>query len=248
MRELTRPDTIAELAAYVCSQHRDHPTRVAVDGTTASGKSTIARELTEAVEGLGRPAIHLTMDGYHQPRDHRYRKGKLSAEGYYEDAYDFTALVRRVLVPMGPDGDRRYQTRIIDLDSDRPIDEPSQVAPADSVLIVDGSFLQRPEIAGHWDHRIFVNTRFDLALARGIARDAAALGGRAKAEVAYRSRYHAAGQLYIDAVHPAERATVVLDNDDLAHPVLHYSGGAVPALGRGADDHGLRGSQQHGSR
>jgi hypothetical protein len=41
-------------------------------------------ELTDAVQALGRPTIHLTLDGYHHPRDHRYQKGKLSAEGYYE--------------------------------------------------------------------------------------------------------------------------------------------------------------------
>jgi uridine kinase len=221
--EPTRSETIAELAAFVCSQKRNHPTRVAVDGTTASGKSTIARELTEAAAAAGRPAVHLTMDGYHQPRDHRYRKGKLSAEGYYEDAYDFAAFVEKVLLPMGPHGDRRYRTRIIDLASDEPIDEPPRVAPADSVLIVDGSFLQRPEIAEHWDFRIFVNTSFATALARGIARDAAAFGGEADALVAYQSRYHAAARLYIDAVHPAERATVVVDNDDLDHPKFRFA-------------------------
>lgn len=214
---------MAKLAAFICSQKSEHPTRVAVDGTTASGKSTIARELTEAIGAAGRPAIHLTMDGYHQPRVHRYRKGKLSAEGYYEDAYDFGAFVQKVLVPLGPDGDRRFRTRIIDLASNEPVDEPTRLAPPDSVLIVDGSFLQRSEIAEHWDCCIFVNTSFDVALARGLARDAVALGGEANALVAYQSRYHAAARLYIDAVRPAERATVVLDNDHLEHPVLHYS-------------------------
>jgi uridine kinase len=216
---------MAKLAAFVCLLKREHPTRVAVDGTTASGKSTIARELTEAVEAVGRPAIHLTMDGYHHPRAHRYRKGKLSAEGYYEDAYDFNAFVQKALLPLGPDGDRRFRTRIIDLPSNESVDEPPEVAPDDSVLIVDGSFLQRPEIADHWDCCIFVNTGFDISLARGVARDAAALGGKANALFAYQSRYHAAARLYIDAVHPADRATVVVDNDDLDHPKLRFSAG-----------------------
>jgi len=95
------------------------------------------------------------------------------------------------------------------------------LAPVDSVLIVDGSFLQRPEILGHWDHRIFVNTSFEVALARGVARDALLLGGEAAAKTAYEARYHAAARLYINAVHPAESATVVVDNDNLANPRLH---------------------------
>jgi len=128
-----------------------------------------------------------------------------------------------VLLPLGPDGDRRIRTRIIDLPSNASIDEPPVVVPVGSVVIVDGTFLQRPEIAGHWDCRVFVNTSFDDALARGIARDASALGGEANAELVYQSRYHAAARLYIDAIRPAERATVVVDNDDLDHPRLRFA-------------------------
>jgi uridine kinase len=222
----TRTDTIARLAELVCGDVFDHPTRVAVDGITACGKSTLARELALAVDELGRPTIHLSMDGYHHPREHRHRKGQLSAEGYYEDAYDFRAFVDRVLLPLGSGGDLHYQGRIIDLASNEAANDALLLAPIDAVLIVDGSFLQRPEISGHWDQRIFVNTSFGVALARGIARDASALGGEAETKIAYESRYHAAARLYINQVHPAEGATIVIDNDNLEHPQLHVQGGA----------------------
>lgn len=218
MTEPSRTDTITELALIVSGDDFGHPTRVAVDGTTASGKSTLAKELTNAVQALGKPTIHLTMDGYHNPRRHRYRRGKLSAEGYYEDAYDFRAFVDSVLCPLGPGGDCRYRERIIDLALDEPKDEPLNLAPVDAVVVVDGSFLQRPEIINHWDHCIFVNTSFEISLLRGITRDAALLGGEKQARAAYQARYHAAARLYIDAVHPADSATIVFDNDDLDRP------------------------------
>jgi uridine kinase len=204
----------------VCGDGLGHPTRVAVDGITASGKTTFARELATAVEALGRPAIHLTMDGYHHPRQHRYRQGRQSAVGYYEDAYDFEAFLNNVLIPLGPGGDHRYRERIIDLAADEAVDELRKQAPITAVLIVDGSFLQRPEIASHWDHRIFINTSFEVALDRGIAREAPLLGGVDIARTAYEDRYHAAARLYIDSVHPAERATIVVDNDDPDNPRL----------------------------
>ena len=220
MTEPSRTDTITQLAVMVSGEDFGHPTRIAVDGTTASGKSTLAKELTSAVQALGRPTIHLTMDGYHHPRRDRYRRGKLSGEGYYEDAYDFRAFVDSVLRPLGPGGNCRYRERIIDLASDEPRDEPLELAPVDAMVIVDGSFLQRPEIISHWDHRIFVNTSFEISLLRGIARDAAVLGGENQARAAYQARYHAAARLYIDAVHPADSATIVFDNDDLDRPRL----------------------------
>ena len=218
-----RTESIERLATVVCTHGLAHRTRVAVDGTTASGKSTIARELAVAVTNGGRPAIHLSMDGYHHPLAYRWKKGPLSAEGYYEDAYDFQAFVTNVLLPLGPGGDGRFRPRIIDLAADRPIDEPPVVASSDAVLIVDGSFLQRTELYEHWDYRIFVNTSFDVALARGVARDAASLGGEDAARTAYESRYHAAARLYISDRHPGERASVVVDNDDLDAPSLRFA-------------------------
>jgi uridine kinase len=220
----SRNVSIERLAAVICDLKLAHPIRVAVDGTTASGKSTLARELTDAVTTKGRQPIHLTMDGYHHPRQHRRQKGPLSAEGYYEDAYDFPAFVTNVLTPLGPQGDRQFRERIIDLATDQAINESAVLAPADAVLIVDGGFLQRQELADHWDYRIFVNTSFDVALARGLARDSAALGGEEAARTAYQARYHAAARLYILDRRPADTASVIVDNDDLVAPGLRFAG------------------------
>lgn len=216
-----RERAVAALAEIVCDCRLEHPVRVAVDGITASGKSTLACELTAAVAGRGRPAIHLTMDGFHNRRAHRHRQGRMSATGYYEDAYDFPAFAREVLRPLGPGGDRRYRTAVIDLDTDATVDEAPIEASSDAVLIVDGSFLQRPDLAPHWDRTIFVNTSFALARARGIRRDADAFGSAAKAEQAFDLRYHAAARRYLEAVRPERCASIVFDNDDPTAPALH---------------------------
>jgi uridine kinase len=215
-----RAKAIGEIASLVCRDDLGHPVRVGVDGVTASGKSMLAGELAQAVAGCGRRVIHLTMDGFHHPREHRYRRGRMSGEGYYDDAFDFAALARHVLVPLGPGGDRCYRTRIIDLASDERIEEPALEAPVDAVLILDGSFLQRPELAGLWDHLIFVNTSLAVARSRGVCRDADRLGGQAAAERAFDERYQAASRIYLDTVRPAENATLIVDNDDLTRPRL----------------------------
>ena len=213
---LPRREAITRLALRIVDRRLGHPTRVAIDGVTASGKSTLARELTAAVAALGppaRPVIHVSMDGFHHPRARRHRQGRESAVGYYEDAYDFTALAREVLEPLGPAGDRRYRTSVIDLHTDTATAEPPQTAPADAVLVVDGTFLQRPEVRDLWDERVWVDTPLPLARERGVARDAEQLGGRDAAQRLFVQRYHAAARLYIDAVAPAERATVIFGND-----------------------------------
>ena len=45
------------------------------------------------------------------------------------------------------------------------------------------------------------------------------------AEEIYRTRYHAACALYATDVDPARRAGILIDNNDLDHPVLRRIGG-----------------------
>ena len=100
--ERAREVVVAQVAGAVCALDLGHPTRVAVDGITAAGKTTLVNELANAVDRLGRPVATLTMDGYHHPRAHRYRQGRQSARGYFEDAFDYTAFVTHVLMTARP--------------------------------------------------------------------------------------------------------------------------------------------------
>lgn len=214
---------MARLACRIAGIQLGHPTRVAVDGVTASGKSTLAREIAGAVGDLGRPVIHVSMDGFHHPRARRHRQGRASASGYYEDAYDFAALARCLLEPLGPGGDRRYRTSVIDLDTDTATTEQPGTAAHNAVLVVDGTFLQRPEIHDLWDERIWVDTPLEIARRRGVDRDADLLGGPGAAERLFVKRYHAAAQMYIDAVAPADRATVVFGNEHWGNTQLRFA-------------------------
>jgi uridine kinase len=221
-----RGRVLGRIADHLAARRLGHPLRVAVDGITAAGKTTLARELTAMVAARGRPAVHLSMDGFHHPRAHRHRAGRDSADGYYTDAYDFAAFARLVLDPLGPGGDRRYRSQILDLASDTAVDDPPVTAEEDTVVVVDGSFLQR-DLAGRWDEIIFVDTPFDLALARGKLRDAPLFGGVEEAAAAFDRRYHAASRRYLAEVNPQASATIVVGN--AADLVLHRIGGAERA-------------------
>ncbi|MGH9007484.1 MAG: gamma-glutamylcyclotransferase [Acidimicrobiales bacterium] len=164
------------------------------------------------------------MDGFHHRREQRYRQGPESGLGYYEDAYDLVALGGLVLSPLGPNGDLCYAPRVIDLEADLPVEE-RMVADPESILVVDGSFLLRDELAGLWDEVVFVDTGFAEALVRGSRRDAAMFGGVQQAAERYRSRYHEASRIYLESVDPRSAATVVMENNDPDQPVLKRIGG-----------------------
>ena len=192
----------------------------------AAGKTTLANELAARVAGGGRPVIRTSIDGFHRPKVERYARGRTSPEGYYYDSRDLDAVMRLLLAPLGPGGDRRYRTASFDLESDRPIDQDVRVANADATLLVDCTFLQRPELRDGFDLTIFVETAKPLALVRGIARDVgASRRNRTRQAKLYGVRYEPAFDLYERLCAPQSAADAVLNNDDLAAPRLRLRPG-----------------------
>jgi uridine kinase len=142
----------------------------------------------------------------------------MSPEGYYRDARDLVAVRRLLLDPLGPGGDRLYRTEAFDLERDEPVDQEPRRAAADAVLIVDGTFLQRPELAGCWDYAVFVDVPEAIAIGRGALRDAALLGGEESATAAHRDRYQRAFTIYESECNPVGSADVVIVNDPVEAP------------------------------
>jgi uridine kinase len=138
---LSRAALVERLVAVVDAVRRPRPVRVAVDGPDAAGKTTLAEELALGLRRRGRVVVRASIDGFHRPRAARYRRGEDSSEGYYEDSFDYAALRRVLLDPLGPGGDRVYRLAIFDFRVDAARPEPEALASDNDVLIFDGVFL-----------------------------------------------------------------------------------------------------------
>ena len=216
------------MADHLLAEHPgDGPGGGGVYGITAAANTPLAAGRAAAVKARGRPVLTVSLDGFHHPRARRHRLGRTSPAGYYADAYDVEALRKVLLDPRGPGGDALIRTRVHDLTTDRPVDEPPIPVSADAVVLVDGTFLQRPELVGGFDQVVYVDTSEAVAQARARVRDAGLFGGPAAVAEIYAARYHPACALYAAEVDPVSRADVVLGNDDLDRPVLRRVGGPV---------------------
>ena len=71
--------------------------RVAIDGVDAAGKSTLASELAARLAGSSR----LSADDFLRRPEERYRQGRESPVGYFEDSFDHGRLRRAVLASDG---------------------------------------------------------------------------------------------------------------------------------------------------
>ncbi|HEY5072959.1 MAG TPA: hypothetical protein VII63_13125 [Caulobacteraceae bacterium] len=124
-----RDELLSRLAEAVGLVTIAHPTRVGVDGPPAAGKTTLADELAVVLRAQGREVIRASIEGFLLPRSQRYRRGEHSAEGCYHDSFDFDALHRVLLDPLGPGGDRRFQQAVYDRRTDTALSQPVTTAP-----------------------------------------------------------------------------------------------------------------------
>jgi uridine kinase len=218
VRSTERYAVLRDLAERVVALRPGERVAVAVDGFDGAGKTVLADELAEVIGALdgARDVLRISIDGFHRPKAQRVARGR-GPETFYEDSYDYAAFRRVVIDPF-----RRGEPvtpAVNDVDADRPV-HPHPVAVArDTVLLVDGIFLQRPGLADVWDATLWVDVPFAVSVPRGNARFGDGHDPDPGAEP--NQRYVGGQRLYLAAVDPRSRATWVLDNTDLDLPVLH---------------------------
>lgn len=217
---MRRSQAIGELANLIAEIHPGHPVRVGIDGVDCSGKTMLADELFKPLMSSGREVIRASIDGFHNPRAIRYRQGRDSSRGYYEDSFDLDAVLTCILLPLGPGGNREYKVGQFDFRTDTPAIFSRQVASSDAVLIFEGIFLHRPVFFPNWDFTVFVDTSFDVTIQRAFKRDQYLFETKEKIREIYQQRYIPGQKIYLAKHKPLEKANVVFKNDDIEHPEL----------------------------
>jgi uridine kinase len=211
---------VIELVAHQILALGDDRVRVAVDGRTASGKTSFGHELAEHLDAIDRPVLRATLDDFKKPWSDRDRYDRTSGEGYYRNAYDYGTLRRLLLEPH-----RSELASSVALCSIDPLTQQDHSAiratiEPDSVLIVDGVFAFRPEINDYWDLRVWLDIPEGLSMKRGTERDR--LHSRPTADPTH-ERYLMSERIYIREVGPSSLADLVIDNSVFTSPRLMRS-------------------------
>lgn len=215
-------DAFTSIVARTSSLAR--PVLVAIDGVDGSGKTTFAARLAEAFANHGRTTMVVHEDDFLNPRAVRHRLGPDSPEGFFLDSYDLPALIANVLDPLGPGGSRRIVPAAFDFRADVPVNaDPVHVPPA-AVVIVEGMFLHRDELADRWDLSVFLDVPFAETARRMAERD----GSNPDPEHSSMRRYVNGQRHYLSLCRPHERATFVIDNADPLAPRITVDGRVGP--------------------
>lgn len=202
-------DVLDALADDFLHNYGKGRTLVAVDGIDGAGTKVFADELAERMSRGGHSVFRASIDTFMKPRAERYQHGEDSGEGYYRDSFDY-ALFRRVLVePFKMGGSAGFVTAAFDAARDAQIEADWKTGPQDATLIVDGVFLNRPELAGLWNFSVWLDVDAERAAERLF---------ESRGEAGRSPRFEAGQQLYRKDLDPSARATAIMDNNDPEHP------------------------------
>jgi uridine kinase len=178
---------------------------VAVDGVDGAGKTTFCDDLASVLRADGRVVVRASVDDFHHPRAVRWQRGRASPEGFFLDSFDYERFVERLLVPFA--AGRPFQRASHDLGTDEYVEPPAEVAPPSAILLVDGIFLHRDELADRWDFSVFLDVDFAVSVARMAVRD----GSPSDPDDPRNRRYVEGQRLYLAHCDPAKRADLVID-------------------------------------
>ena len=155
----TLKQTVEELIKANCN--KQSTLLIGIDGCGGSGKSTLARQLRADLQNV--TIIH--KDDFYLPSS-RIMKTAPSEKPIGAD-YDWNRLLNEVLAPLSQDKADYYQR--YDWDSDRLAEW--HTVPVGGIVIIEGVYTLRQELADYFDLKVWVDCPRDKRLARGLERD-----------------------------------------------------------------------------
>lgn len=216
-----REHLVNEIASKILElKQESFPCRVGIDGIDAAGKTYFADELASFLIKNGHAVIRASIDGFHNPRQIRYRRGNYSPEGYYRDSFNHALLKKCLLDPLEPNGNRLCRLKAFDFKTDNETSTGEFRASNAHILIFEGVFLFRREIERYWDLKIFVDINFQTSIKRALERDLYLFGDEEEILNKYWKRYIPGQKLYIEEENPKAKADIIVDNNDFNQPIL----------------------------
>jgi uridine kinase len=190
------PVSAEQVAAAIDARSRSGVALVAIDGMGGSGKTTLAMSL---VELRGAAVVH--GDDFYRPMDAKERAHLDPEEGYHR-YFDWQRLREEVLLPLTTGRDAVYR-RYDWITGDLAPDELHRVS-ASSIVVVEGVYTARPELADYYDLLVYVDTPREESLRRLRER------GDDHGPIDWESRWRLAEAHYLAAARPDKRAHLVV--------------------------------------
>lgn len=191
---------------------------VGVTGMDASGKSAMTAMLAGELIRSQLLVQIVQLDDFHRPRSERQQGVLPELDKYYENTFDFARLKKEILAPIRDEGHLDVSVTCLDLLTDTWSVDRHFVVKEDSIVLLDGLFLFRPEMSHFLDLIVFLDVAESTVLERANSRDVPVHGSEIM--VKYQTKYLPAQRRYLEDFPPETNADVIIDNNDWSNPIV----------------------------
>jgi uridine kinase len=201
LQVLSKSEVIAGLADDILHNYGKGRVIIAVDGLDGVGRSEFADALAKQLGVGNRAVFRASMDDFQNSRATREAKGIDTPAGAYSNTFDYVTFKRMLVEPFrSPGAIGSFVLQAFDEERDIPFEPKWTTGPADAFLIVDGIYLNRPELKGIWNFSIWVE---GSPAPEGLGNDV--------------------DDLYLAESIPRTTATAIIDNTDITLPRRRFA-------------------------
>jgi len=184
-------------------KHANCSTIIGIDGLGGSGKTMYAYKLQKQLEG----SMILHLDEFVHKKEVRYNKNYEEWYCYYHLQWRYDYLIQKLLLPLKTGLGVNETIEVYSRETDRYILRKIEI-PVGTTVIVEGVFLQRPELRPYFESVIYLELDKETRLKRISDRDIY-MGNRKEIALKYEQRYFPAEEKYLEQCNPLALADVV---------------------------------------
>ncbi|MCM1500541.1 MAG: uridine kinase [Clostridium sp.] len=186
----------------------DNPVTVlGIDGLGGAGKSSISEKICTEFEKSGRHTVLLHIDDFIHVREVRYNRDYPEWQCYYDLQWRYGYFIEILNKIKGGTGNS-IEVELYDKEKDCYRSQTYDIAEK-TIVVVEGIFLQRTELAGIFDYMVYIDVPEDIRMKRVLKRDTY-IGNEQEIIDKYENRYFPAEHKYVRKYRPTESADYVI--------------------------------------
>ncbi len=201
------------LSEVASRKEKDRPFVIGVSGIDCSGKTIFAGALNEFLISRNYETQTINLDDFHNPRKVRYA-GENQADNYYERSFNIDSIIEKLLIPVRENGEHNVTLNHLNLQTDKCETEKKYSFTPDTIILFEGVFLFRKELAPHIDYKVLLDIPFEESKKRAKMRDAEVVLQK------YDEKYLPAQGKYLREYPPENIADMIIDNTNWEYPVI----------------------------
>lgn len=192
---------------FLNRHNKNRPLIVGLDGLGGAGKTTFVKKVKQELKGYNCVVNLVHLDDHIVERNKRYHTGYEEWYEYYYLQWDIGGLLNTLLKPLN--NSENIDLSFYDKSTDSIFNRHVDVL-TNSIVLIEGIFLQRKEWRSFFDYVVFLNCPYELRRERVLNRDSY-IGEYQDTLKKYTERYWLGEKHYLNTINPCSIADLVIN-------------------------------------